>query len=157
MNKINFLLIAIMSLFLFGCASQTMTGDSYSGNQARKAQTLKMGQIESVKSVEIKAGDGGIGALAGGAIGGIADSNVGGGKMSLVSAIVGAVAGGIVGDKIEKNVNTLNGQEITIRLSNDTLIVVTQEIDKNVGPLRAGDKVRVLTSSNGTTRVQLNQ
>jgi outer membrane lipoprotein SlyB len=39
-----------------------------------------------------------------------------------------------VGDKIEKNVNTLNGQEITIRLSNDTLIVVTQEIDKNVGP-----------------------
>jgi outer membrane lipoprotein SlyB len=97
------------------------------------------------------------GALAGGAIGGIAASNVGGGKMSLVSAIVGAVAGGIVGDKIEKNVNTLNGQEITIRLSNDTLIVVTQEIDKNVGPLRAGDKVRVLTSSNGTTRVQLNQ
>ena len=157
MNKINFLLIAIMSLFLFGCASQTMTGDSYSGNQARKVQTLKMGKIESVKSVEIKAGDGGIGALAGGAIGGIAASNVGGGKMSLVSAIVGAVAGGIVGDKIEKNVNTLNGQEITIRLSNDTLIVVTQEIDKNVGPLRAGDKVIVLTSSNGTTRVQLNQ
>ena len=74
-----------------------------------------------------------------------------------MSAIVGAVAGGIVGDKIEKNVNTLNGQEITIRLSNDTLIVVTQEIDKNVGPLRSGDKVRVLTSSNGTTRVQLNQ
>jgi outer membrane lipoprotein SlyB len=61
MNKINFLLIAIMSLFLFGCASQTMTGDSYSGNQARKAQTLKMGEIESVKGVEIKAGEGGIG------------------------------------------------------------------------------------------------
>ena len=157
MNKINLLLLAIMSLFLVGCGSQTMTGDSYSGNQARKAQTLKMGQIESVKGVEIKGENGGVGALAGGAIGGIAASNIGGGKMSLVSAIVGAVAGGIIGDKIEKNVNTLNGQEITIRLSNDTLIVVTQEIDKNVGPLRAGDKVRVLTSSNGTTRVQLAQ
>ena len=149
MNKINLLLLAIMSLFLVGCGSQTMTGDSYSGNQARKAQTLKMGQIESVKGVEIKSQSGGVGALAA--------SNIGGGKMSLVSAIVGAVAGGIIGDKIEKNVNTLNGQEITIRLSNDTLIVVTQEIDKNVGPLRAGDKVRVLTSSNGTTRVQLAQ
>ena len=157
MNKINLVLLAIMSLFLFGCASQSMTGDSYSGNQARKAQTLKMGQIESVKGIEIKGENGGIGALAGGAIGGIAASNIGGGKMSLVSAIVGAVAGGVIGDKIEKNVNTLNGQEITIKLSNDTLIVVTQEIDKNVGPLRVGEQVRVLTSSNGTTRVQLAQ
>tara|TARA_B100000768_G_scaffold98862_1_gene92140 strand:- start:221 stop:694 length:474 start_codon:yes stop_codon:yes gene_type:complete len=157
MNKINLVLLAIMSLFLVGCGSQTMTGDSYSGNQARKAQTLKMGQIESVKGVEIKGENGGVGALAGGAIGGIAASNIGGGKMSIVSAIVGAVAGGVIGDKIEKNVNTLNGQELTVKLSNDTLIVVTQEIDKNVGPLRAGDKVRVLTSSNGTTRVQLAQ
>ena len=97
MNKINLVLLAIMSLFLVGCGSQTMTGDSYSGNQARKAQTLKMGQIESVKSVEIKSQSGGVGALAGGAIGGIAASNIGGGKMSLVSAIVGAVAGGARG------------------------------------------------------------
>ena len=157
MKKINFLLLGLMSLFLFGCASQTMTGESYSGNQARKAQTLKMGQIESVKSVEIKGQKSGVGALAGGAIGGIAASNIGGGRGSLVAAIVGAVAGGIVGDKIDENINTLNGQELTIRLSNDTLIVVTQEIDKNVGPLRKGDEVRVLTSSNGTTRVQLSQ
>ena len=80
MKKINFLLLGLMSLFLFGCASQTMTGESYSGNQARKAQTLKMGQIESVKSVEIKGQKSGVGALAGGAIGGIAASNVGGGR-----------------------------------------------------------------------------
>ena len=30
MNKINLLLLAIMSLFIVGCGSQTMTGDSYS-------------------------------------------------------------------------------------------------------------------------------
>ena len=157
MNKVNFLLLALTSLFLFGCASQTKTGESYTGNEARQVQTLKMGKIVSTKNVEIKGQKSGLGGVAGGAIGGIAASNVGGGRGALVAAIVGAVAGGIVGDKIDENVNTLNGQELTIRLSNDTLIVVTQEINKDIGPLRKGDEVRVLTSSNGTTRVQLSQ
>ena len=59
-------------------------------------------------------------------------------------------------DKVDETQNCTTNTanfNIPIRISKDTLIVVTQEIDKNVGPLRVGDKVRVFTLSNGTTRV----
>ncbi len=63
-------------------------------------------------------------------------------------------------DKVDETQNCTTKTanfNIPIRISNDTLIVVTQEIDKNLGPLSVGDKVRALNSSNGTTRVQLSQ
>jgi len=50
-------------------------------------------------------------------------------------------------------VNKLNGQEITVSLSDGTKIVVAQETDEKEGPFKIGDNVRVLTSPSGTTRI----
>ena len=112
-----------------------------------------MGTVENVKEIEIQSDRTGIGAIAGGAVGGIAGSTVGGGRGSGIAAVLGAVAGGLIGDEIEKNVNKLNGQEITVSLSDGTKIVVAQEIDDKEGSFKIGDNVRVLTSPSGTTRI----
>jgi outer membrane lipoprotein SlyB len=152
MKKISFITLLI-SFCLIGCASQTKTGTSYSGDQARQAQTIKMGTVENVKEIEIQSDRTGIGAIAGGAVGGIAGSTVGSGRGSGIAAVLGAVAGGLIGDEIEKNVNKLNGQEITVSLNDGTKIVVAQEIDDKEGPFKIGDNVRVLTSPSGTTRI----
>ena len=151
-QKYSFVLL-IASVCLIGCASQTKTGTSYSADQARQAQTIKMGSVEKVKAIQIQSDRTGLGAIAGGAVGGIAGSTVGGGRGSGIAAVLGAVAGGLIGDQIEKNVNTLNGQEITVSLNDGTKIVVAQEIDDKEGPFRVGDNVRVLTSPTGTTRI----
>jgi len=114
-----------------------------------------MGTVENVKEIEIQSDRTGIGAIAGGAVGGIAGSTVGSGRGSGIAAVLGAVAGGLIGDEIEKNVNKLNGQEITVSLNDGTKIVVAQEIDDKEGPFKIGDNVRVLTSPSGTTRITL--
>jgi outer membrane lipoprotein SlyB len=43
-----------MSLLLGGCAS-SLTGDSYSRDEARRVQTVRMGTIESLRPVKIEA------------------------------------------------------------------------------------------------------
>lgn len=42
-----------MSLLLGGCAS-SLTGDSYSRDEARRVQTVRMGTIESLRPVKIE-------------------------------------------------------------------------------------------------------
>lgn len=43
-----------LSLLLGGCAS-SLTGDSYSRDEARRVQTVRMGTIESLRPVKSKA------------------------------------------------------------------------------------------------------
>ncbi len=62
-KKFSFLIL-LVSFCLIGCASQTKTGTSYSGDQARQAQTIKMGTVENVKEIEIQSDRTGIGAIA---------------------------------------------------------------------------------------------
>lgn len=141
------------ALLLVGCASQTLTGKAYTGVQARQAQIVKMGKVESVKSIRISAGASGVGGVAGAGVGAVAGSNVGGGKGSLAGAIAGAVVGGVAGQMADTSLNTLDGQEIMVRLENGSLIAVAQEIDKEEGEFKAGDSVKILTSPTGITRV----
>ena len=58
-----------LSLLLTGCAS-SLTGDSYSRDDARKVQTIRMGTIESLRPVRIEGTKTPIGAGAGALLGG---------------------------------------------------------------------------------------
>ncbi len=140
--------IAISALFS-GCAS-TSSGSVYSGGQARQEQTVRMGVVESVRQVTIEGSKSGVGTIAGGAIGGVAGSNIGGGNRgSAVGTILGAVAGGIAGDAIERGTTKKQGLEITVKLDNGELRAITQEADESFRP---GERVRLLSGS-GVTRV----
>ena len=139
-----------VGLLLGGCQS-SLTGDSYSRDEARQVQTVRMGTIESLRPVKIEGTKTPIGSVAGAAVGGIGGSAVGGGKGSYVAAIIGAVAGGLIGAATEEGLTRVQGVEITVREDDGSLRAYVQEVQENE-IFRVGERVRIM-SVNGTSRV----
>ncbi len=142
--------ITAVSLTLTGCQS-SLTGDSYSRDEARAVQTVRMGTIESLRPVKIEGSKTPIGAGAGAVIGGVGGSSVGGGKGSIVMAVVGAVAGGLLGAATEEGLTRTQGVEITVREDDGSMRAYVQEVQPNE-IFRVGERVRIM-SVNGTSRV----
>jgi outer membrane lipoprotein SlyB len=153
MKKIVGLLSSAALMLLVGCASQTMTGATYNDAEVGQAQIVRMGRIESVRPIKISLRPTGLGSMAGAAAGGVVGSEIGRGNGSVLGSIAGVVAGGVGGAMLEKDLNTVDGQELTVRLEDNSLISVAQEISKETGPLSPGEKVRILSSPRGKTRV----
>ena len=139
---------AVAALILAGCAG-SQSGSAYSRAQTRGEMHVRMGMVESVRSVTIEGTQSGVGTVAGGVVGGVAGSNIGHGKGSTVGSILGAVVGGVAGQAIEEKTTKKDGLEITIKLDSGQIIAITQEADEQ---FHAGEKVRVLSGS-GVTRV----
>ena len=136
-------------LVLSGCPA-SMSGGAYSRNQAREAQEVRLGYVESVRQVLIEGTKSGVGAVSGAALGGVAGSTTGRGRGQVAGAIGGAVLGGLAGSAIEENATRQPGLEITVQLDNGRMVAVTQAADE---PFYPGDRVRVLIGNDGTTRV----
>ncbi|MER2601635.1 MAG: glycine zipper 2TM domain-containing protein [Candidatus Competibacter phosphatis] len=136
-------------LVLSGCPA-SMSGGAYSRDQAREAQEVRLGYVESVRQVLIEGTRSGVGAVSGAALGGVAGSTIGRGRGQVAGAIGGAVLGGLAGSAIEENATRQPGLEITVQLDNGRMVAVTQAADE---PFYPGDRVRVLIGSDGTTRV----
>ncbi len=85
-------LTGIIALLAGGCAS-SRSGEVYSRDHARQAQTVMMGTVESVKSVTIEGTKTPVGTAAGGVAGGVLGSTVGGGSGRTVATVIGALAG----------------------------------------------------------------
>lgn len=149
MKSLKVMVLATACIAVLGGCASSMSGSAYTRDQARQAQEVEMGIVESVRQVQIEGTKTPIGAAAGAAVGGIAGSNIGGGKGQAVGAILGAVGGGLAGAAVEEGVTRKPGLEITVRLDSGRLIAVTQEADENFAP---GERVRVLTGG-GVTRV----
>jgi len=138
---------------LSGCVQQNLSGSSYSRSQVQQAQQVEYAVVESVQPVIIQGRtDGVVGAGSGAIIGGIAGSTMGGGKGSGIMTVLGAVAGGMAGQAIEENATTVQGQEVVVRTDAGRMFSVVQEVQNNM-MFRAGDRVRILTTRDGTVRV----
>jgi outer membrane lipoprotein SlyB len=153
MNKMIGFSSLLTIVLLVGCASQTMTGTAYKESDVGQAQIVRMGRIEGAKLIKITAHPTGLGGVAGAAAGSVVGSEIGRGNGSTLGSIAGLVAGGVGGSLLERELNTVDGQELTVRLEDNSLISVAQEIDKATGPLNIGETVRVLSSPRGKTRV----
>ncbi len=140
--------VIALAALLAGCASSN-SGGVYSREQTRQVQTIKMGVIESVRTVKIEGTSSGIGAGTGAVVGGVAGSTMGGGKGKILTTVVGAVAGGLAGSAVEEKVAGKDGLELTVKLDNGTMLAIVQEADEQFHP---GDRVRVLEGG-GVTRV----
>jgi outer membrane lipoprotein SlyB len=134
------------AVVLGGCASKS--GDVYTRDQARQEMRVRMGTIQSIRTVELEGSESGAGTIAGGAIGGIAGSSVGRGNGSVVGAIVGAVVGGVAGNALERKATTRPALELTVGLDGGRTIAVVQEGAPD--EFRVGDRVRVLDSGRDT-------
>lgn len=142
--------ITAVSLTLAGCQS-SLTGDSYSRDEARTVQTVRMGTIEALRPVKIEGTKTPVGAGAGAVIGGVGGSTVGGGNGSIVMAVVGAVAGGLLGAATEEGLTRTQGVEVTVREDDGSTRAYVQEVQPNE-IFRVGERVRIM-SVNGTSRV----
>jgi len=148
MGKGMLVVSTVAAVVLTGCVSQK-TGDVYTRDEALREQSVRRATVESVRPVKIEGTRSGVGAVAGGAVGGIAGSTVGTGKTSSVAAVAGALGGGLAGHALEEGVTRKNGLEITVRLDNGEMRAIVQDdTDRFV----TGQKVRLLTQ-NGVTRV----
>lgn len=139
-----------LALTLGGCTS-SLTGDSYSRDEARTVQTVRMGTIDSLRPVKIEGTKTPIGAGAGAIVGGVAGSAVGGGRGSIITAVVGAVAGGLLGSAAEEGMTSAQGVEITVREDDGAMRAYVQAVAENE-VFRVGERVRIMTV-NGTSRV----
>jgi outer membrane lipoprotein SlyB len=148
----SILLAACLSglTLLSGCAS-SLTGDSYSRDEARKVQTVRMGTIDSLRPVKIEGTKTPIGSGAGAILGGVAGSGVGSGKGSAVVAVIGAVAGGLLGAATEEGLTRTQGVEITVREDDGSTRAYVQAVQENE-VFRVGERVRI-TTVDGTSRV----
>lgn len=142
--------LAVVLLLVAGCAS-TLSGESYSRDEARRPQQVQIGVVEFVRPVVIEGTKTPIGAGAGAIIGGIAGSAVGEGRGSAISSVLGSVAGGLAGAAAEEQVTKRQGVEVTVRLESGKVMAVVQEETPNE-TFTVGERVRVLTVG-GTMRV----
>lgn len=149
MKKLAGIAVALAAVTVLSACAPGQGANTYSRNQARTEQSVRMGTVESVRNVRLEGTRTPVGTIAGGAVGGVAGSAIGGGRGSTIGAILGAVAGGVAGSAIEEGATRKDGVEITIRLDNGNIIAITQEADETFRP---GDRVRVL-SGGGTSRV----
>ena len=139
-----------MALTMGGCTSN-LTGDSYSRDEARTVQNVRLGTVESLRPVKIEGTKTPIGAGAGAIVGGVGGSAIGGGRGSVVAAVIGAVAGGLLGSATEEGLTRTQGVEITVREDDGSMRAYVQLVEENE-IFRVGERVRIMTV-NGTSRV----
>lgn len=150
-NKTTAIVTAVLGtvVALSGCAP-SMSGRAYSRDQVAQAQDVRLGYVESVRQIVIEGTQSGVGTMSGAMLGGLAGSNVGKGTGQVAGAIGGAVLGGLLGSAIEEDATRQPGLEILVELDGGRMVAVTQAADE---PFYPGDRVKVLTGYDGTTRV----
>ncbi len=149
-SSLSVLLIA--GLVLSGCTPSQQTGTSYSRDEARKVQVVKLGTVVDATPVSIEGTKTGAGGVVGGVVGGLAGSTVGQGTGSDIAAVIVGAAGAVLGAKTESALTKANGMEYTIRLDDGEVLSVVQAFDPKADPIVVGDAVKLL-SQGGTYRV----
>lgn len=152
MSRIWLIAFLTLALGVGGGCAKSLRGDVYTRDEARTMQRVEFGTIQSIRPVRIEGTKTPVGAGTGAALGGIAGSTVGDGATRKAATVAGAVAGGLAGAAVEEGVTRTQGLEITIKLDSGRTIAVVQA--ENPGErFLVGERVRLVTSSQGTTRV----
>jgi outer membrane lipoprotein SlyB len=132
-----------------GCASPGLGSGTYTREQARREQTVRMGHVESIREVKLEGTRSGVGPGVGAVAGGVAGSSVGSGRGAVLGTVAGAVIGGLAGQAAEQGITARRGVEVTVKLDNGQMVAIVQEADEQFRP---GDRVRIL-SDGATSRV----
>ncbi|MDL2306570.1 glycine zipper 2TM domain-containing protein [Desulfovibrio sp. OttesenSCG-928-C06] len=148
-RNISISFILILALFAAGCASQG--GQDYTRNQERRAMTVQRGVVTDVRIVNVSEDSTMLGPSMGGVAGGVLGSLIGGGSGRVLGAVGGAAVGALGGAAVEKQVRDKQAYQLFVKLDSGGELAVVQDMDIS---FQSGDRVQVLTSSDGKTRVQ---
>lgn len=131
-----------LAALLAGCGP-SYSPDTYSTAAVQQANKVDQGVVIGVREVAVSV-TGGVGAITGGAAGGIAGAQVGTGAVSALSALGGSLIGGLAGATAEKVTSDTKAFEYIVRKPNGDLISVTQ---KDQTPLPIGANVLVIAGA----------
>ncbi len=134
--------VATLPLLLISCAQQSLTGDTYSRNEAGQAQSVQQGRITSIRYVKIE-GETTAGTILGGVVGGILGNQIGGGAGKTLATVGGAGLGAVAGSHGQQSMGSRQGLEIQVRIDGGGSLSVTQEANPRES-FSVGDRVRVL-------------
>jgi outer membrane lipoprotein SlyB len=128
---------------LAGCTPD-YSPNTYASNAVQQANKVEPAIVVGFRQVSISA-SGTVGAVTGGAAGGILGSQSGDiGLNSALGGVGGTLIGGVVGTSIEHMTGDTTGWEYIVRKPNGDLLSVTQ---KEPTPLPIGQKVLVITGN----------
>lgn len=145
------LALSVVVLGLSAC-TPAQTPNSFSSNEAMRAQPVAFGEVTAIRPVDIRPGQTRLGTGAGAVLGGIAGSQIGSGTAAnTAGAVAGAVVGGAAGSAAQGSRNT-PGLEITVRLEGGSTVAIVQPGD--IRDFRVGDRVRVVGSSDNARVVR---
>lgn len=148
-KKVSLILTGICTvLWIAGCAAPD-SALVYSGDQTRKAQTVQLGTVISVKPVKVEGKDNELLTIGGAVLGGLAGSNIGQGKGAVAGAVVGALAGGAGTSAAQRALSSKNSTEVTVKLDSGSMVSIVQASDVALAP---GQRVRVMRGQ-GADRV----
>ena len=144
----------LLSVLGTGCtvpSSEPMVPQS----QVGIAATLKQGIVLRSTPVTIEGDKSSLGTVSGAAIGGASASSVGGGGYgteTIIASAVGAAAGAVLGQTVEEAATRKDGQRITIRMDDGSIVEIVQQAED--GYFQEGDRVDVAVGA-GSSRVAL--
>ncbi|PWC91402.1 hypothetical protein TSH100_00515 [Azospirillum sp. TSH100] len=143
LRSVSLCLFIAVAAALAGCTSD-YSPNTYASSAVQQANKVEPGVVVGFRQVAISA-NGTVGAVSGGAAGGILGAQVGSGGMNAALGTVGGTAiGGLLGTAMEHIAGDTNGWEYIVRKSNGELLSLTQ---KEPQPLPIGQKVLVITGS----------
>lgn len=135
--------VAVLLGLLAGCSSD-YSPNTYHSTAVQQASKVESGVIVGFREVKISA-SGTVGAVSGGAAGGILGAQAGtSGMDSALGGVAGTAVGGLLGSAIEHASGDTTGWEYIVRKPDGEMISVTQSEKQ---PLPLGQKVLVIAGS----------
>jgi outer membrane lipoprotein SlyB len=154
-NIFKFILPIFLIINLTSCGSikrltaETRDANTYGSDELGKVADVLEGKILVMRQITI-AGSKGIGALAGGALGGLAGSTVNNAPNDQkAAATIAAVAGSALGSMLEEAITEKEAWEFVIALKNGGAKSFVQNTNQD---LKVGDEVYIIQSS-GQVRI----
>ncbi|MCT4535400.1 glycine zipper 2TM domain-containing protein [Halodesulfovibrio sp.] len=150
LKRYQLVLVLIALTVLAGCTNR-YNPNVYSGDQAMQADSISYGTITRMNAVTIKDDNTGVGLVGGGLAGGLVGSTIGGGSGRVLGAVGGAIVGATAGALAEDEFQKTDGIQITVRLDSGRSVSIVQAAEGS--NFSYGQRVRVITSPNGKSRV----
>ena len=146
----QFILLITYICFLTSCTNSSLKPDTYDRDSSQRISNVLYGEVVSLKRVSIE-GETKSGTIVGGLVGAAAGSQVSDSKPeSEIGAVLGGAIGATIGGNVSKNIQSVEGIQLTINMDDGRTISVVQEISDY--KFEVGDLVEVITIK-GRTRI----
>ncbi len=133
---LRLLVVGLLALLgATGCAPKD-TNTTFSGQDIGRAAQIRYGTIVSVRPVAVQADKTGVGAIGGGALGGVAGSFIGGASVvtNILGAVGGALIGGFAGNAVEGAAGKGTASEFIVRADGGETLSIVQTNELQLQP-----------------------